>query len=137
MFSFSWCSAMFSFYSAFGLYDLHFILLSIIFIIETCAWVLTVGRFAFDCIVLFFMCVPKKTIHTHALNSACLLRKFDFIILLNVVNITMTSANGKIFRITGLCMGIQLPSQRPVTQSFDVFFGLRLNKQLRKQSSRR
>ena len=29
------------------------------------------------------------------------------------------------------------PSQRPVTQSFDVFFGLRLNKRLSKQSRRR
>ena len=28
----------------------------------------------------------------------------------------------------------QFPSQRPVTQSFDVFFDLRLNKRLSKQS---
>ena len=28
----------------------------------------------------------------------------------------------------------EFPSQRPVTRSFDVFFGLRLNKRLRKQS---
>ena len=27
-----------------------------------------------------------------------------------------------------------LPPQRPVTRDFDVFFGLRLNKRLRKQS---
>ena len=29
------------------------------------------------------------------------------------------------------------PSQKPVTQSFDVFFDLRLNKRLSKQSKRR
>ena len=28
----------------------------------------------------------------------------------------------------------EFPTQRPVTQSFDVFFDLRLNKQLNKQS---
>ena len=39
----------------------------------------------------------------------------------------MTSSNGSIFRITG-------PSQRPVTRSFDIFFDLRLNKRLSKQS---
>ena len=40
------------------------------------------------------------------------------------------SSNGNIFRVTGpLC-----PTQRPVTWSFDVFFDLRLNKRLSKQS---
>ena len=38
----------------------------------------------------------------------------------------MTSSNGIIFRVTG-------PLWRPVTQSFDVFFDLRLNKRLSKQ----
>ena len=39
----------------------------------------------------------------------------------------------KHFRVTGpLCW--EFPSQRPVTRSFDVFFDLRLNKSLRKQS---
>ena len=39
----------------------------------------------------------------------------------------------KLFRITGLlCM--EFPAQRPVTRSFDVFFDLRLNKWLSKQS---
>ena len=41
-----------------------------------------------------------------------------------------------------LCAGnspvtCEFPSQRPLTQSFDVFFDLRLNKQLSKQSRRR
>ena len=38
----------------------------------------------------------------------------------------MTSSNGNIFRV--------FPAQRPVTRSFDVFFDLRLNKRLSKQS---
>ena len=42
----------------------------------------------------------------------------------------MTSSNGNIFRVTGLCAGNSLetsefPAQRPVTRSFDVFFDLR------------
>ena len=49
----------------------------------------------------------------------------------------MTSSNGIIFRVTGhLCgesIGHQwIPTQRPVTRSFDVFFDLRLNKRLSK-----
>ena len=51
----------------------------------------------------------------------------------------MTSSNGNIFRVTALCAGNssvtgEFPAQRPVTRSFDVFFGLRLNKRLSKQS---
>ena len=50
----------------------------------------------------------------------------------------MTSSNGNIFRVTGLCVGNlpvtgEFPTQRPVTRSFDVFFDLRLNKRLSKQ----
>ena len=51
----------------------------------------------------------------------------------------MTSSNEKNFRVTGLCGGNPpvtggFPSQRPVTQSFDVFFDVHLNKQLNKPS---
>ena len=51
----------------------------------------------------------------------------------------ITSSNGNIFRVTGLCEGNspitgEFPSQRPVERSFDVFFDLRLNKQLSNQS---
>ena len=51
----------------------------------------------------------------------------------------MTSWNGNIFRVTGhLCGEFTgdrwIPAQRPVTRSFDVFFDLRLNKRLSKQS---
>ena len=51
----------------------------------------------------------------------------------------MTLSNGNIFRVTGpLCREFtghrRIPSQRPVTRSFDAFFDLRLNKRLSKQS---
>ena len=50
----------------------------------------------------------------------------------------MTSSNGNTFRVTGhLCgefTGPRFPAPRPVTQSFDVFFDLCLNKRLSKQS---
>ena len=54
---------------------------------------------------------------------------------------TMTSSNGNIFRIAGLCVGNSpvtgdFPTQRPVTRSFDAFFDLRLNQQLSKQWGR-
>ena len=61
----------------------------------------------------------------------------------------MTSSNGNMFRVTGFCAGNstmtagnspvtdEFPSHRPVTRSFDVFFDLRLNKGLSKQSSHR
>ena len=51
----------------------------------------------------------------------------------------MTSSNGSIFRVTGHLCGEfigpgEFPTQRPVTPSFDVFFDLRLNKRLSKNS---
>ena len=51
----------------------------------------------------------------------------------------MTSSNGNIFRVTGhLCGNSPVPgeflAQRPATRSFDVFFALRVNKLLSKQS---
>ena len=54
----------------------------------------------------------------------------------------MTSSNGNIFRITGPLCGNspvtgEFPSQRPVARSIGVFFNLRLNKLLSKQSIRR
>ena len=51
---------------------------------------------------------------------------------------TMTSSNGNVYRVTGhLCGKFTVPRwipRRPVTRSFDVFFDLRLNKRLSKQS---
>ena len=51
----------------------------------------------------------------------------------------MTSSNGNIFRVTGPLCGKftgpgEFPAQRPVTRSFGVYFDLRLNKRLSKQS---
>ena len=51
----------------------------------------------------------------------------------------MTSSNGNIFRVTDHLCGEftvtgEFPAQRPVTQSFGVFFDLRLNKWLSKHS---
>ena len=51
----------------------------------------------------------------------------------------MTSSNGNILHVTGLLCGEftslgEFPTQRPVTRGFGVFFDLRLNKQLSKQS---
>ena len=51
----------------------------------------------------------------------------------------MTSSNGNIFRDTGHCAGNspvtgEFPIQRPVTRSFVVYFDLRPNKRLSKQS---
>ena len=45
----------------------------------------------------------------------------------------MTSSNGIIFRVTGPLWGetkghLWIPSQKPVTRSFDVFFDVRLDK---------
>ena len=46
--------------------------------------------------------------------------------------------DGNIFRVTGaLLVTGELPSQMPVTRSFDVFFDLRLNIRLSKQPRRR
>ena len=53
--------------------------------------------------------------------------------------VMMTSSNGNIFRVTGPLCGEftgpgEVPTQRPVTRSFDVFFDLCLHKPLGKQS---
>ena len=54
----------------------------------------------------------------------------------------MTSSNVNIFRVTGHLYGVftghgGFPSQRPVTESLDVFLDLYLKKCLSKQSGRR
>ena len=50
----------------------------------------------------------------------------------------MTSSNGKFSALLALCtvnspVNGEFPAQSSVTQSFDVLFNLRLNKQLSKQ----
>ena len=72
----------------------------------------------------------------------CILQPTRKILVLESVRpsvIMMTSSNGNIFRVTGPLCGEftgpgEFPTQRPMTQSFDVFFDLRLNKPLSKQS---
>ena len=73
------------------------------------------------------------TLGTNFSEIAIKIDKFSF------KKIMMTSSNGNIFRVTGHLRGEftgprWLPAQRPVTRSFDVFFDLRLNKRLIKQS---
>ena len=67
----------------------------------------------------------------------------------SIFPVFLFSSNGNMFRVTGFCVGNspvtagnspvtgEFPSHRPVTRSFDVFFDLRLNKRLSKQSRRR
>ena len=60
-------------------------------------------------------------------------------ILLRIKHHMMTSSNGNTSRVTGPLYGEfnghwWIPTQRPVTQSFDVFFDLSLNKRWGKQS---
>ena len=63
-------------------------------------------------------------------------RRLQDDILMKKINM-MTSSNGSIFRTTGPFYGEStghrwIPSQGPVTQSFDIFY-VRLNKRLNKQ----
>ena len=75
----------------------------------------------------------SRGFHNHAVIPIC-----HFIFIHNL-NHPMTSSNGNIFRVTGhLCEEFTgprwIPSQKPVTRSLDVFFDLRPNKRLSKQS---
>ena len=59
--------------------------------------------------------------------------------LTDPMKLMMTSSDGNIFGVTGHLCGEfaghgEFLAQRPVTQCFDVFFNLRLNKRLSKQS---
>ena len=54
----------------------------------------------------------------------------------------VTSSNGNTFRITGLLWGESIPYRwipftRPVTRSIEIYFVLRLNKRMRKESRHR
>ena len=68
---------------------------------------------------------------THYAQAEKSLRKFR--VILGFEALMMTSSNGNIFRVTGPGTG-EFPAQRPVTRCFDVFFDLRPNKRLSKQS---
>ena len=65
--------------------------------------------------------------------------KQQYAFMLWNISYMMTSWNGNIFSVTGHLCGNspapgEFPAQRPVTRGFDVFFDLRVNKWLSKQS---
>ena len=76
----------------------------------------------------------------HCLNQKSYTNGFTQDTVCIIANgIMMTSSNGNLFRVTGHLCGEftgpgEFPAQRPVTRSSDVFFDLRLNKLLSKQS---
>ena len=81
---------------------------------------------------------PVRRCNTESLKTRQILKK-RALCLLVLRDHMMTSSNGNIFRVTGhLCGEFTGPgeflAQRPVARSFDVFFDLRLNKRLSKQS---
>ena len=103
---------------------------------------IVVGRFIF----VSFESAPPLIYPIFDLFDAMFIRHYRFVksSFLSYSNMCsyhtmMTSSNGNIFRITRplcgefTCPG-EFPAQRPVTRSFDVFFDLRLNKRLSKQS---
>ena len=76
------------------------------------------------------------------LNCPCCFKLPLMCIDINITTLPVymiTSSHGKIFRVTSHLCGKspvtgEFHAQRPVTRSFDVFFDLRLNKRLIKQS---
>ena len=91
-----------------------------------------------------YQCILSLTkrlgINGFLLTTFLLRRPFN--ITAGSCNHMMTSSNGNISALLALCEGNPpvtggFPSQRPVTWSVDVFFDLRLNKRLSKQSRRR
>ena len=78
---------------------------------------------------------PQKSSISDLCIAICEFWKYvAFFILHCIVKHMMTSSNGNIFRVTGhLCREFTGPVISPHT-SFDVFFVLRLNKRLSKQS---
>ena len=79
----------------------------------------------------WFYSHKKSTIwRRKSLSTRFLLNGMSILITKNTMK---TSWNRHIFRVTGhLCR--EFTTQRPVTRSFDVFFDLRPNKRLSKQS---
>ena len=81
--------------------------------------------------------------NTHFVMARSLKHCIYFYTIIHALKIRgmMTLSNGNIFRaLPAPCEGKspvtgEFPSQRAVTRSFDIFFDLRLNKHLSKQSS--
>ena len=88
--------------------------------------------------ILWYLHENSFTRNGHDLNwSVTWVRRLHFKIMPYFLGVMMTSSVEHFprycpfVRVTG-----EFPSQRQVTQSFDVFFDLRLNKRFRKQSRR-
>ena len=88
-------------------------------------------------LIRWFSFVVRVTMMTHLVMNAF---QFSSMIIIShhAVPNMMASSNGNIFRVTWpLCGELTghrwVPAQRPVTQSFCVFFDLGLNKRLSKQ----
>ena len=78
--------------------------------------------------------MPYKGLKLETAQQLNILRKWCQILFR-----MMTSSNENILRVTGHLCGeftshCEFPAQRPVTRSFGVFFDLRLNERLSKQS---
>ena len=85
-------------------------------------------------IQLIFLCVGKTCIHTFLCTT-----KVDDVMVRQVKVSWWRHQMDTFSALLALCAGNspvtgEFPSQRPVTWSFDVFFDLRLNKRLSKQS---
>ena len=91
-------------------------------------------------ICLLYMFIDLVYLHsraTHILHPS-VLYWLDSWLMFSVLHI-MTSSYGNIFRVTGHLCGEFTgprwsPRKWPVTRTFDIFFDLRLNKRLNKQS---
>ena len=89
-----------------------------------------------------YLDIEKYTHHDFPTNPSIIIRFFSAHNR-NIPNMDiatmMTSSSGNIFRITNHLCGNSLvtgeiPTQMPVMRSFDIFFDLRLNERLSKQS---
>ena len=66
-------------------------------------------------------------------------RRVLSIVATDILLVMMTSSNENFSALLAICAGNspvtgEFPAQRPVTRSFGVFFDLRVNKRLSKQS---
>ena len=121
-----------------------------LFVSHRCAFI--VVRFSSYWLVLVGSTNTRCTSYLHCINSCWLVVPSLRIVLQRIESqqpnntcqsesTMMMSSNGSIFHITVPLCGClflpvtgEFPAQRPVKQSFDVFFDFRLNKRLSKQS---
>ena len=93
--------------------------------ISSVSWNDTCNKITTD--LSFWMRLHNRTVPLADLVEKCMNRCIDHM---------MTSSNGNFSALLAICDGNSpVPgTQRPVTRSFDIFFDLRLNKRLSKQS---